>query len=204
MGGTHPQGHSHPGPSLLILVDARPLEPQAAWGRPKGRRSFCFHCKAVPRAGLEAHVEPPRCSASLSGLAPEWGGAGDPGGGASEPWQGLQGPASPGVRVRGGRIRGRARAGRSPLPLGAGRGGATEQESEERGPPAWRCRDWSQEPQGPADKKLPRYKATPGLCAGAVWFLKINTPLLPLIPPQPVPGILCSCQALCKPPNSRF
>lgn len=103
VGGIDLQSHSHPDPPLLILVDARPLEPQEARGRSNRRRSFGFHRRAEPGAHLEANVEAPGCSASLRGWASTWGGARYPGGGAGDPPQGPQGPVSPGFEDRRGR-----------------------------------------------------------------------------------------------------
>lgn len=75
LGGTETHDHGHPGPPLLVLVDARPHGPQTVQGHPKAQRSPRGHGKTASPAGLEAQVRPPRCGAALSGAVPTLGGA---------------------------------------------------------------------------------------------------------------------------------
>lgn len=83
LGGTETHDHGHPGPPLLVLIDARPHGPQTVRGHPKARRSLRGHGKTASPPGLEAQVRPPRCGAALSGAVPTLGGASRRGSGAA-------------------------------------------------------------------------------------------------------------------------
>lgn len=122
LGGTETHDHGHPGPPLLVLVDARPHGPQTVQGHPKAQRSPRGHGKTASPAGLEAQVRPPRCGAALSGAVPTLGGPVGAATGGSQSWAagGQQGVGPP----SGG--------GGSP-PQGAGRSGAKGQGQEELG-----------------------------------------------------------------------
>lgn len=73
LGGTEPHDHRHPGPPLLVFVDARPPGPQTVRGHPKDRRSPRGHGESASPPGLETQVRPPRCRATLSGAGPAQG-----------------------------------------------------------------------------------------------------------------------------------
>lgn len=77
-GRTDLRDYGHPSAALLVLVDARPLDPQAVRG---GLRQKLQDDRCTPGG--------PRGTWSLTGVqpplkpgAPAWGGASDPGGGA--------------------------------------------------------------------------------------------------------------------------